>query len=66
MTDEVTRILTFDEGNAERRRAALDTQDKLRFSPLEAQVAFLKELVKNPEEGKKFTNDPKQYAIDHG
>lgn len=39
---------------------------KVQASSAEAQVAFLKELIKNQEEADKFINNPKQYSIDHG
>lgn len=38
----------------------------VKASSTEAQVAFLKELMKNQEETDKFVNNPKQYSIDHG
>lgn len=35
-------------------------------SPVELQVKFLRGLAENPEEGKKFMDDPRAYSRDHG
>lgn len=40
--------------------------DSVKFTALEGQVAFIKELLKSPAETKKFMEDPKQYSVDHG
>lgn len=40
--------------------------DKVKASSEEAQVAFIKELIKSPESTSAFLKNPKQYAIDHG
>ncbi|KYF78024.1 hypothetical protein BE11_15545 [Sorangium cellulosum] len=48
------------------RTSAAEALKKVSPSPPEAQIAFLKELVKNPKEAEKFSKDPKQYTVDHG
>jgi hypothetical protein len=40
--------------------------DRVKTSPVEAQIAFIKELVKSPEASAAFLKEPKQYAVDHG
>lgn len=46
--------------------ATRDRLSNVQFTPVEGQVAFIKELIKMPAEGKLFFADPKQYAVDHG
>ncbi len=48
------------------RRQKLERLDKVKTSSVEAQVAFLKELMKNKEAADEFTKDPKQYTVEHG
>ncbi len=38
----------------------------VKFTPVEGQIAFVKELIKQPAEAKAFMNDPKTYAVEHG
>lgn len=44
---------------------AKDRISKVQFTPIEGQVAFIKELIKRPEESRLFLDNPKQYSIDH-
>ena len=64
--DSIKSTVQFDSANKAARENMLDRLDKVQFTPVEGQVAFIKELVKNKEEGMKFLADPKQYAVDHG
>ncbi|MFD0958010.1 hypothetical protein [Paenibacillus chungangensis] len=48
------------------RKEKLDRLDRVKASSVEAQLAFIKELVKNQESTKAFLKDPKKYAVDHG
>ncbi len=63
--EELTSIIKFDENTAKARREALEKMDNVMPSPVEAQVAFIKELIKNPGEAKKFFAAPKEYAVEH-
>lgn len=61
------RIINYDAEIVEPiRRERLARLNQVNLAPVEAQVAFIKELVKSPEETKSFLKDPKQYAVDHG
>lgn len=48
------------------RREKNDNLQKVKAAPVEAQIAFIKELLKNKAETDAFLRDPKQYAVDHG
>lgn len=48
------------------RKGNYERLERVKTTPIEAQIAFIKELVKNPEATKAFLKDPKQYAVDHG
>lgn len=62
-----SRLKALDEGTNQTSRVnALQQLQKIQFTPIEGQVAFIKELVKLPAEAKKFLDNPKQYSIDHG
>ncbi len=63
---QLKSYIQFDSGNAEERKAVLAKLDKVQFTPLEGQVAFIKELVKFPEEASKFLENPKEYSVEHG
>lgn len=51
---------------AEEREKAIERLNNVRFTPVEGQVAFIKELVKQPDEARRFLEDPKRYAVEHG
>lgn len=59
-------LIELDKRTQEELQATRDRLSSVKFSPLEAQIAFVKELIKRPEEAKALFADPKQYAIDHG
>ncbi len=62
-----SRLKVLDEGtNKISRDEAHQQLAKVQFTPIEGQVAFIKELIKLPAEAKKFLDGPKQYSIDHG
>lgn len=61
--ERISELLAKDAAIAERRRKLYSS---IQASPIEAQVAFLKELSRDEVESKKFLNSPKQYAKEHG
>lgn len=63
----VNKLISHDLEAIQPIRVKKATQlDKVKASPEEAQVAFIKELIKSPDSTNAFLKDPKQYAIDHG
>ncbi|MFA9560475.1 hypothetical protein ACERII_24550 [Evansella sp. AB-rgal1] len=48
------------------REKNLERLEHVKPASVEAQIAFIKELVKSKEQSDAFIKDPKQYAIDHG
>ncbi len=48
------------------RKKDAETLDKVKFAPVEAQIAFIKELIKKPKEAEDFLRNPKKYTIEHG
>lgn len=51
---------------ASRRQSLVKTVQLAGSSPIEAQIAFIKGLIDNPAESRKFTQAPKDYAVEHG
>lgn len=52
--------------NQSDRSKAYRKLSKTKFAPVEAQIAFIKELTKSKTEADAFMKNPKQYAVDHG
>lgn len=61
--ERISELLAKDAIIAERRRKSYSS---IQASPIEAQVAFLKELSRDEVESKKFCDNPKQYVKEHG
>jgi hypothetical protein len=56
-----------DEQQVARRHQDLAKTLKLAgTSPVEAQIAFIRGLIDNPAEARRFTSNPKEYAVEHG
>ena len=66
MPDETSSVNEFDKSTAKSRKVKLDKLNNVAFTPLEGQVAFIKELIKKPDEAQKFLSDPKTYSVEHG
>ncbi|HEV7372568.1 hypothetical protein [Arenibaculum sp.] len=60
------QIATDNRVVARRRQNLTKTVKLAGASPVEAQIAFIKGLIDNPAEARKFTSSPKDYAVDHG
>lgn len=59
-------LIELDKRTQEELQSVHERLESVKFTPVEGQVAFIKELIKRPNETKRFLADPKQYAVDHG
>lgn len=59
-------LVELDKRTQEELKAIDERLGNVKFTPVEGQVAFIKELIKRSDETKRFLADPKQYAVDHG
>jgi len=62
----LSALFALDKSTQEEHRAITGRLEKVQFTPVEGQVAFIKEIIKTPDEAKIFLANPKQYAVDHG
>ena len=66
MDANIKALIAQDEKNTKVKRAEFkELSKKIEFSPEEAQIAFLKELVKDKTEQDAFLKAPKEYAEKH-
>ncbi len=66
MDEKIKAIIAQDEKSNKIKRAEFkELSKKVDFSPEEAQIAFLKELVKDKAEQETFLKSPKEYAEKH-
>lgn len=63
---KIRALIELDKRTQEELKARDERLENVKFTPVEGQVAFIKELIKRPEETRRFLADPKQYAVDHG
>lgn len=67
MADTIESLLKLDAESVQAtRRKQIEGMKKITYSPVEAQIAFLKELSRDPVESEKFMKSPVEYAKAHG
>ena len=62
---KIKELLQKDAETVAIRKKHAEALKKVEFSPIEAQIAFIKELVKDEAEAAKFLKAPKEYALEH-
>lgn len=67
MPDNQTPVRKDLDAGTEKVLASVKSKlDNVQFTPVEGQIAFIKELIKSPAETRAFIAAPKDYAVDHG